>query len=136
MDSNAARPNKFAVVAVTGDADVTIDGLAVDGREQGFKNRADYDFVGVYVLNSDAHIDGVAVSNIDELVGPVTGGAQRNIAIIATSHDVAHGSISDAPKLKRVPFLCPFGHVFWIAPPPLACASEQSDYVPLACQTC
>jgi Pectinesterase len=53
-DSNAARPNKFAVVAVIGDANVTIDGLAVDGREQGFQNRADYDFVGVYVLNSDA----------------------------------------------------------------------------------
>jgi hypothetical protein len=132
-DPNAARPNKFAVVAVTGGANVTIDGLAVDGRRQGFQNRADYDFVGVYVLNSDAVINGVAVSNIvsDQLFG-----AQRNIAIIATSHDVAHGSISDAPKLKRVPFLCPFGHVFWIAPPPLACASEQSDYVPLACQTC
>jgi hypothetical protein len=91
-DSNAARPNKFAVVAVTGDANVTanvtIDGLAVDGRRQGFQNRADYDFVGVYVLNSDAVIDGVAVSNIvsDQLFG-----AQRNIAIIATSHDVAHG---------------------------------------------
>jgi Pectinesterase. len=48
-DPNAARPNKFAVVAVTGGANVTIDGLAVDGRGQGFQNRADYDFVGVYV---------------------------------------------------------------------------------------
>jgi Ca2+-binding RTX toxin-like protein len=87
-DPNAARPNKFAVVAVTGGANVTIDGLAVDGRRQGFQNRADYDFVGVYVLNSDAVINGVAVSNIvsDQLFG-----AQRNIAIIATSHDVAHG---------------------------------------------
>ncbi len=87
-DPNAARPNKFAVVAVTGGANVTIDGLAVDGRGQGFQNRADYDFVGVYVLNSDAVIDGVAVSNIfsSQLFG-----AQRNIAIIATSHDAAHG---------------------------------------------
>ena len=89
--NNSGRPNKFAVVAVTGNADVTIEGVAVDGREQGFLNCADYDFVGVYVLNSDAHINGVAVSNIDERVGPVTGGAQRNTAIIATSHDLAHG---------------------------------------------
>jgi Ca2+-binding RTX toxin-like protein len=87
-DPNAARPNKFAVVAVTGGANVTIDGLAVDGRGQGFQNRADYDFVGVYMLNSDAVIDGVAVSNI---VSDQLPGAQRNIAIIATSHDVAHG---------------------------------------------
>jgi Ca2+-binding RTX toxin-like protein len=87
-DPNAARPNKFAVVAVTGGANVTIDGLAVDGRGQGFQNRADYDFVGVYVLNSDAVINGVAVSNIfsSQLFG-----AQRNISIIATSHDAAHG---------------------------------------------
>jgi Ca2+-binding RTX toxin-like protein len=87
-DPNAARPNKFAVVAVTGPTNVTIDGLAVDGRGQGFQNRADYDFVGVYVLNSDAVINGVAVSNIfsSQLFG-----AQRNISIIATSHDAAHG---------------------------------------------
>jgi hypothetical protein len=89
--NNAGRPNKFAVITIKGDADVTIEGLAVDGREQGFLNRADYDFAGIYVLNSDAHINGVAVSNIDEIVGPVTGGAQRNSAIIATSHDAAHG---------------------------------------------
>jgi hypothetical protein len=44
-------------------------------------NRADYDFVGIYVLNSDARIDGVAVSNIDEVVGPATGTPQRNMAI-------------------------------------------------------
>ena len=74
-DPNAARPNKFAVVAVTGGANVTIDGLAVDGRRQGFQNRADYDFVGVYVLNSDAVINGVAVSNI---VSDQLPGAQRN----------------------------------------------------------
>jgi hypothetical protein len=79
--NNSGRPNKFAVVAVTSDADVTIDGVAVDGRDQGFLNRADYDFVGIYVLNSDARIDGVAVSNIDEVVGPATGTPQRNMAI-------------------------------------------------------
>jgi len=87
-DPNAGRPNKFAVVAVTGGANVTIDGLTVDGRGQGFQNRADYDFVGVYVLNSDAVINGVAVANI---VSSQLFGAQRNISIIATSHDVAHG---------------------------------------------
>jgi hypothetical protein len=34
--NNAGRPNKFAVITFKGDADVTIEGLAVDGREQGF----------------------------------------------------------------------------------------------------
>jgi Ca2+-binding RTX toxin-like protein len=43
------------------------------------------------VLNSDAHIDGVAVTGADELAGSDVSGVQRNHAILATSHDVAHG---------------------------------------------
>jgi hypothetical protein len=90
-DSNASRPNKFAVVTVKGDADVTIAGLTVDGRDQGSIPASNYDFLGIYVLNSDAHIDGVAVTGTDELAGPDVSGVQRNHAILATSHDVAHG---------------------------------------------
>lgn len=94
IDPNAGRPNKFAVIAVTNDANVTIEGVAVDGREQGFIPGASaYDFVGVYVLNSDAVISGVAVSNIDDTVGPPIGNGQRDFAIIATSHDAAHGGL-------------------------------------------
>ena len=94
IDPNAGRPNKFAVIAVTNDANVTIEGVAVDGREQGFiPGPSNYDFVGVYVLNSDAVINGVAVSNIDDTVGPPIGNGQRDFAIIATSHDDAHGGL-------------------------------------------
>jgi Ca2+-binding RTX toxin-like protein len=90
-DSNATRPNKFAVVTVKGDADVTIAGLTVDGRDQGSIPASSYDFLGIYVLNSDAHIDGVAVTGADELAGPDVSGVQRNHAILATSHDIGHG---------------------------------------------
>ena len=94
IDPNAGRPNKFAVIAVTNDANVTIEGVAVDGREQGFiPGPSNYDFVGVYVLNSDAVINGVAASNIDDTVGPPIGNGQRDFAIIATSHDAAHGGL-------------------------------------------
>ena len=43
------------------------------------------------MLNSDAHIDGVAANGADELAGPDVSGNQRNHAILATSHDLAHG---------------------------------------------
>ena len=90
-DSNSGRPTKFAVITVKGDADVTIAGLTVDGRDQGAIPASNYDFLGIYVLNSDAHIDGVAATGADELAGPDVSGNQRNHAILATSHDVAHG---------------------------------------------
>jgi RTX calcium-binding nonapeptide repeat (4 copies)/FG-GAP-like repeat len=92
-DTNSSRPTKYAVITVTADADVTITGLTVDGRDQGSipSTPTNYDFLGIYVLNSDAHIDGVAVTGIDELGGPDVSGVQRNLGIVATSHDAAHG---------------------------------------------
>ena len=92
-DSNAARPTKYAVVTVKGDADVTIAGVTVDGRDQASipNPPTNYDFMAIYVLNSDAHIDGVVAKGADELAGADVSGIQRNHAILATSHDAAHG---------------------------------------------
>ena len=92
-DSNAPRQTKYAVVTVKGDADVTIAGVTVDGRDQASipNPPTNYDFMAIYVLNSDAHIDGVVAKGADELAGADVSGIQRNHAILATSHDAAHG---------------------------------------------
>ena len=92
-DSNASRPTKYAVVTVKGDADVTIAGVTVDGRDQASipNPPTNYDFMAIYVLNSDAHIDGVVAKGADELAGDDVSGNQRNHAILVTSHDVGHG---------------------------------------------
>ena len=97
IDTNSGRPNKFAVITVTDNADVTIEGLTVDGRDQGavpasnYVTGSNHDFLGIYVLNSDAHIDGVAVTGADELAGLDVSGVQRNHGIVVTGHDAAHG---------------------------------------------
>jgi hypothetical protein len=101
IDTNSGRPNKFAVITVTDNADVTIEGLTVDGRDQGavpasnYVTGSNHDFLGIYVLNSDAHIDGVVVTGADELAGSDVSGVQRNHGILVTGHDAAHGG-SDA----------------------------------------
>jgi pectin methylesterase-like acyl-CoA thioesterase len=71
-DPNATRPTKYAVVTIKGDADVTIEGVTVDGRDQASipNPPTNYDFMAIYVLNSDAHIDGVAVTRTAELLSP------------------------------------------------------------------
>ena len=99
-DPNATRPTKYAVVTIKGDADVTIEGVTVDGRDQASipNPPTNYDFMAIYVLNSDAHIDGVAVTRTAELLSPDpndVSGVQRNHSILATGHDAAHGG-SDA----------------------------------------
>src|SRR5262249_44294176 len=70
-DTNASRPTKYAVITIVAGADVAISGLTVDGRDQGSipSPPTNYDFLGIYVLNSNAHIDGVTVTGIDELAG-------------------------------------------------------------------
>jgi pectin methylesterase-like acyl-CoA thioesterase len=97
IDPNGTRPTKYAVVTVTGNADVTIAGVTVDGRDQASipLPPTNYDFLGIYVLNSDAHIDGVAVTGTDELAGSDVSGVQRNHGILVTGHDTTHGG-SDA----------------------------------------
>ena len=80
-------------MTVKDDSNVTLTGLTVDGRDQGNipSPPGAYNFVGVYVIDSDAHIDGIAVANVRELQGGVTSGNQRNHAIIVTGYDEAHG---------------------------------------------
>ena len=67
-DLNSGRPTKYAVVTVKGDADVTIAGVTVDGRDQASipNPPTNYDFMAIYVLNSDAHITGVVAKGADE----------------------------------------------------------------------
>ena len=92
-DVNSSRPTKYAVITATNNADVTISGVAVNGRDQGSipSPPTNYDFLGIYVLNSDADIDGVAVTGTRELDGSDVSGIQRNHSILVTSHDAAHG---------------------------------------------
>ena len=92
-DANSSRPTKYAVITVTNNnnADVTISGLTVNGRDQGSipSPPTNYDFLGIYVLNSNADINGVAVTGTRELDGSDVSGVQRNHSILVTSHAVA-----------------------------------------------
>ena len=95
-DANSSRPNKVAVVTITNGADVTLEGVTVDGNDQGdITGLSSYDFIGIYVLNSDAVIDDVEVTGIRETVSGELSGNQRNHAIVATSHDLGHGGNGD-----------------------------------------
>ena len=98
-DPNATRPTKYAVVTIKGDADVTIAGLTVDGRDQASipNPPTNYDFLGIYVLNSDAHIDGVAVTGADELAGPPASSATMRSSPPATTSPMA----APAPTLSK-----------------------------------
>jgi len=75
-------------VTVKDNSDVTITGVTVDGRDQGgiASPPGAYNFAGVYVINSDADIDGIAVTNVRELQGGETSGNQRNHAVIVTGY--------------------------------------------------
>ena len=91
-ESNSGLPYRYSVVTVKDNSDVTITGVTVDGRDQGSISSAPgaYNFAGVYVINSDADIDGIAVTNVRELNGGETSGNQRNHAVIVTGYE-AHG---------------------------------------------
>ena len=92
-ESNSGLPYRYSVVTVKDNSDVTITGVTVDGRDQGgiASPPGAYNFAGVYVINSDADIDGIAVTNVRELNGGETSGNQRNHAVIVTGYDQAHG---------------------------------------------
>ena len=85
-ESNSGLPYRYSVVTVKDNSDVTITGVTVDGRDQGgiASPPGAYNFAGVYVINSDADIDGIAVTNVRELNGGETSGNQRNHAVIVT----------------------------------------------------
>ena len=92
-ESNSGLPYRYSVVTVKDNSDVTITGVTVDGRDQGgiASPPGAYNFVGVYVINSDADIDGIAVTNVRELGGnpPETSGNQRTHAVIVTGYGAA-----------------------------------------------
>ena len=90
-ESNSGLPYRYSVVTVKGNSDVTITGVTVDGRDQGgiASPPGAYNFAGVYVINSDADIDGIAVTNVRELQGGETSGNQRNHAVIVTGYGAA-----------------------------------------------
>ena len=87
-ESNSGLPYRYSVVTVKDNSDVTITGVTVDGRDQGgiASPPGAYNFAGVYVINSDADIDGIAVTNVRELNGGETSGNQRNHAVIVTGY--------------------------------------------------
>ena len=90
-ESNSGLPYRYSVVTVKDNSDVTITGVTVDGRDQGgiASPPGAYNFAGVYVINSDADIDGIAVTNVRELQGGETSGNQRNHAVIVTGYGAA-----------------------------------------------
>ena len=85
VDSSGGLPNQYAVVGIKNGADVKIQGLTVDGNDQGAAANGGGQFVGIYALNSDVVVDGVHVTKVDELVGQAASGNQRNHAIVADS---------------------------------------------------
>ena len=89
-------------MTVKDNSDVTITGVTVDGRDQGGISSPPgaYNFSGVYVMNSDAHIDGIAVTNVRELNGGETSGnpniSSRPVSMIAIRH------CSGSPSIPRL----------------------------------
>lgn len=79
-----------AVVTVEDGANVSLAGVTVDGRAQGALSTGTDQLAGVLVLDSDASIDGIRVTNIREIQGGVTSGNQRNDAIVAISDAAEH----------------------------------------------
>jgi hypothetical protein len=85
VDNSRGLPNQYAVVGIKNGADVTIQGLTVDGNDQGAAANGGGQFVGIYALNSDVVVDGVHVTKVDELAGQAASGNQRNHSIVADS---------------------------------------------------
>jgi hypothetical protein len=82
--ARGANQNQYAVIAVKNDAEVTIQGLTVDGNDQGAVSGGQ--FVGIYALNSNLVVDDVRLTGVDEVDGPDVSGNQRNHAIVSDSH--------------------------------------------------
>ena len=102
-ESNSGLPYRYSVVTVKGNSDVTITGVTVDGRDQGNISSAPgaYNFAGVYVINSDAHIDGIAVTNVRELVAagpkpPATSATTRSSSPATARRDTYHVEIENS----------------------------------------
>jgi len=102
-EANHSVPNNYAIVTIKDDADVSLSGLTIDGRDQGnlTQDSGANNFVGIDTYNADAVVAGVTVTNIRELGGdpPVLSGNQRSHAIIVAGYGEAgtyHVEISDS----------------------------------------
>lgn len=95
IDANSSRPNKLALVTVKNDADLHISGMTLDGEDGGLQPMSGYDFVGIFIVNSDATVDEMTVVGFRELSGGITSGNQRNHGIMAVSYSNAQGGVGD-----------------------------------------
>ena len=87
VDDLRGQPNLFSLIGIKGGADVTVEGVVVDGRDLGtIPTDLVYTYVGIAVLNSDAVIDGVTVTGMRELHDGRSSGNQRNGGIQINSH--------------------------------------------------
>jgi hypothetical protein len=93
-DPTSSRPSRYAIVGAINGADLALSGVTVDGRDQGAipLTPTNYDFIGVYGLNSDVDVDAVHVTGIREVItsGPNAGqpsGIQRTSAVIISDTD-------------------------------------------------
>ncbi|MGZ9109723.1 MAG: hypothetical protein ACXW3X_01215 [Rhodoplanes sp.] len=121
VDSSRGLPNQYSVFGIKNGADVTIQGLTIDGNDQGAAANGGGQFTGIYALNSDVVVDDVHVTKVDELAGQAASGNQRNHAIVADSQPAAgehtkcptptamapirirSGSCSSPPGTRRTP---------------------------------
>jgi len=85
VDSSRGLPNQYSVVGIKNGADVTIEGLTVDGNDQGAVANGGGQFSGIYALNSNVVVDDVHVTKVDEVAGQAASGNQRNHSIVADS---------------------------------------------------
>ncbi|BBK43603.1 hypothetical protein STVA_36230 [Allostella vacuolata] len=87
--------NYYAVVGIKNGADVSLQGVTIDGREQGAiaGTHSQHTFVGIAVSDADARLGdseaeggSIRVTRINEIQGGVISGNQRNHAIVAVAY--------------------------------------------------
>jgi T1SS-143 domain-containing protein len=104
---STGTPEKFALIGVENDANVTISGFTIDGNGAGNQpGAAGGDFAGIYYWNASGHVLDTTVTGIrDGGPGGTLDGAQHGNAIVGfvtdgTTHmlEVANSTVSDFQK--------------------------------------